>query len=78
MKMVAIIAAGFLSSVAFAQAQTTVIEHAPPPDGVVVEHRDAPVAVEHRTTEDSDSGCTSTTVHKEDESGSKTVKKSNC
>jgi len=70
-----------------ANAQVVIEDHSAPPP-VVVEHPDTSVTVkEHNgllgskrtTVETNGSGdCTTKTVHKEDITGSKTVRKSNC
>ena len=70
-----------------ASAQTVIEEHVGPP-AVVVEHPDTSVTVHENhgllgskrtTVETTGSGdCTTKTVHKEDITGSKTVRKSNC
>jgi len=72
----------------FAATAQTVIEERTSPPAVVVEHPDASVTVHERdgllgskktTVETTGSGdCTTKTVHKEDITGSKTVKKTNC
>ena len=67
-----------------ANAQTVIEERHDPP--VVVEHdhpsvtieKDKPAVVEKKKIETTGSGCDSKTVHKETDSGSKTVTKSNC
>jgi hypothetical protein len=73
----------------FAASAQVVIEDRPaPPPGVVIEHPDTSVTVHEnnglfgsktKTIETTGSGdCTTKTVHKEDITGSKTVRKSNC
>jgi hypothetical protein len=70
-----------------ASAQVVIEDHTAPPP-VVVEHPDTSVTVhedhgllgsKRTTVETTGSGdCTTKTVHKEDITGSKTVRKSNC
>jgi len=55
----------------------------PPPPAVVIEHHapappPPPVVVEKRSSSIEGPGCETKTVRKEDENGSKTVKRTNC
>jgi hypothetical protein len=69
----------FAVSAGPAFAQAVVIEHQAPSSGVVIEKHETPVVVERRTEVETErSGCSSTTVHKESDEGSKTVTKSDC
>jgi len=81
------LAASALSTFA-ANAQTVIEERRDPavviehdhPDSVTIEKRRAP-AVERKTITKETTGsgdCASKTVHKEDETGSKTIHKTNC
>jgi len=58
-----------------------VIEHDRPDSSVTIERREGYPATEHKTITKETTGsgdCTSKTVHKEDITGSKTIRKTNC
>ena len=80
MKFALVVAASLISTAAFAQSSTTVIEKRDAPTTTVIEKRDEPTVVEKRSVETTGSvGCTTTTKQKTDEFGdTKTKQKTEC
>jgi hypothetical protein len=75
MKLAVVVAASLLSTAAFAQSSTTVIEKRDAPSTTVIEKRDTPTVVEKREVETTGSvGCSTTTKQKTDEFGDTTTK----
>jgi hypothetical protein len=75
MKLAVVVAASLLSTAAFAQSSTTVIEKRDTPSTTVIEKRDTPTVVEKREVETTGSvGCSTTTKQKTDEFGDTTTK----
>ena len=89
LNVLALALAASVVGVIAANAQTVIEERHDPAIVIEHDHPGAPVTVEHKalpsaekktiTKETYGSGdCTSKTVHKEDEAGSKTIRKTNC